>query len=209
MQAVGAAKLRIRILLYEKSDRTIHYLVELVHLLQEAGHDAAFADKAMRDLGMDVRRIARFAESTEADAWVVASGPRDVLDWFAAQPTPAFALFGRLMNVRLASISPKKAGVYAEVVKRLVEMGHRRIIHLVREDRRKPTPGFLERLFLDELEKHGIHTGAYHLPDWKDSAEGLQDLLNSLFRHTSPTAMLIDGALLFPPPGTTSRGRGY
>lgn len=192
-----ASKLRIRILLYEKSDRMAHYLVELIHLLQEAGHVATFADKFLCDLGMDVGRIRRFVKSPEADAWVVVGGARDLLNWFAAQPMPAFALFGRSVNVPLAGTSPKKAGVYAEVVKRLVEMGHRRIVLLAREERRKPTPGFLERLFLDELEKHGIRTGAYNLPDWEESAKGLRDLLDSLFRHTPPTAMLIGGASLF------------
>ena len=197
MQAQEATKLRIRILLYEKSDCTIHYLVELVHLLQEAGHDAAFADKALCDLGMNAGRIARFVESREADAWVVASGSQDVLEWFATQPKPAFALFGRLVNVALASTSPKRAGVYVELVEQLVGLGHQRIVHLSREERRKPTIGFLERLFLDELEKHGILTGAYNLPDWKESAEGLGDLLDSLFRHSPPTAMIIDGATVF------------
>lgn len=197
MPSTEVAKLRIRILLYERSDRTIHYLVEMVQLLQEAGHDAAFADKAMGDLGMDVGRISRFVKSTEADAWIVASGPRDVLDWFAEQETPAFALFGRLVHVPLASISPKKAGVYAEVIERLVGMGHRRIVHLVREDRRKPTIGYLERLFLDELEKHGIQTGPYNLPDWQETGEGLREQLDQLFRHSPPTAILIDGPMLF------------
>jgi len=191
------AKLQIQILLYEKADRRTDYLVEMIHLLQEAGHHAAFADKAMDDLGMNMGRIARFVKSKKADAWIVASGPRDVLDWFAEQATPAFALFGRAVHIPLAGISPKKAGAYAEVVERLVEMGHRRIVRLVREERRKPTPGFLERLFLEELEKHGIKTGAYNLPDWQDTDEGLRKLLDELFRHTPPTALLIDGAMLF------------
>lgn len=197
MPSKEAAKLRIRILPYEPSDRMLHYVLELVHLLQQAGHEAAFADKAICDLGMKVERIARFVGSTKADAWVVLGGPRDLLDWFATQPMPAFALFGRAVHVPLAGISPKKAGVYSEVVRHLVDMGHRRIILLAREERRKPTPGFLEQHFLDELEKHGMRTGSYHLPDWKESPQGLRDLLDSLFRHTPPTAMLIGGASLF------------
>ena len=197
MPSKEAAKLRIRILPYEPSDRMLHYVLELVHLLQQAGHEAAFADKAICDLGMKVERIARFVGSTEADAWVVLGGPRDLLDWFATQPMPAFALFGRAVHVPLAGISPRKAGVYKEVVKRLVDVGHRRIILLVRKERRKPSPGFLEQVFLDGLEKHGIRTGAYHLPDWDESATGIRDLLESLFRHSPPTAMIIGGASLF------------
>jgi DNA-binding LacI/PurR family transcriptional regulator len=83
------------------------------------------------------------------------------------------------------------------VVERLVELGHRRIVSVVREERRKPAPGMLERFFLDQLRKHGIQTGPYHLPDWIDSPAGLRSLLDSLFQHTPPTALLLDEPALF------------
>jgi hypothetical protein len=63
---------------------------------------AIYAAKSMCELGMNLSRIRRMAEQTEADAWVVVAGPRDVLEWFAARDTPAFALFGRLLEVPLA-----------------------------------------------------------------------------------------------------------
>ena len=192
-----ARTLRVMILLYENSDRKTDYLVELVHRLQQAGHHAAFAAKTMRDLGMDVMRIARFASMEEADAWVVVAGPREVLEWFSQQPTPTFALFGRFRQGPLAGAIPDKAGAYAELVERLFKLGHRRIVNLVREDRRKPIPGFLDRFFLEQLTKHGIQTGPYNLPDWEDTPEGLQHLLDSLFRHTPPTALLLDEPALF------------
>jgi len=71
--------LRVMILLYEESDRLAGYMVDLLHQLQNTGHHAIFAEKTMREFKMDVRRIARFVEKTEADAWVVAAGPRNVL----------------------------------------------------------------------------------------------------------------------------------
>jgi DNA-binding LacI/PurR family transcriptional regulator len=171
--------------------------VEVAHLLQQAGHDAAFATKTMQDLGMNLNRIARFVSATEADAWIVVAGPREVLDWFAMQKLPAFALFGRFLQVSMAGAAPKKSPVYATVIERLVKMGHRRIVSVVREDRRKPAPGLLEQFFLDQLSKHGIQTGPYHLPDWDDSPVGLQKLLDSLFQHTPPTALLLDEPSLF------------
>jgi len=192
-----ASSCRVKLLLYEKVDRKTDYLVELIHRLQSAGHDSSFSDKSMNELGMDVRRISRYVTSTEADAWVVASGPADVLQWFSNHSTPTFALFGRLMNVPLASTSPRKAEAYDELVDTLVELGHRRIIRIVRGDRRKPTPGFLEQRFLDRLRHHGIPSGSYNLPDWEESPEGLQDLLSSLFQLTPPTAMIVDGVQLF------------
>ena len=190
--------LRVMILLYEQSDRDTDYYVDLVHRLQTAGHDAGFAAKTMRELGMNVKRIARFVSGTEADAWVVVAGPRDVLEWFAGQATPTFALFGRSMEVPLASTSPKKAGALLELTDHLIDLGHRRIVMLAREERRKPDPGFLERLFLEHLEKRGIPTGAYNLPDWGDGPKGLRRILDSLFQRTPPTALIIgDHSLVF------------
>lgn len=195
---IAPSALRVAILLYEPADRQVHFMVDLRHQLAEAGHTAHFAAKTMGELGMKVSRIARLVEQTEADAWVILAGPRDVLEWFAARPTPAFAIFGRLMQVPLASTSPKKAGALHELVDRLVSLGHRRIVMLAREDRRKPQPGFFERLFFEKLESCGIRTGAYNLPDWGDSPEELQRVLNSLFRHTPPTALIVQDGLLFP-----------
>lgn len=191
------ASLKVQLLLYEASDRKIDYLLELIYQLREAGHDAAFADKSMLELGMNASRVARFVASTEADAWIVASGSREVLEWFSNQPTPAFALFGRLTSVDMASTSPRAADAIAELVQRLVDWGHRRIVYLVREERRKPTPGFLENYFLEQLKSHGIAAGAYNLPDWEDSPEGVQQLLIDDYKVSPPTAYLISGPQLF------------
>ena len=71
--------------------------------LAQAGHAIARAPKTMVELGVDVKRIARMVEQTEADAWVVVSGSRDILEWFAAREAPAFALFGRRSGFPLRS----------------------------------------------------------------------------------------------------------
>jgi len=194
---IAPTALRVAILLYEPADRQVHYMVDLRHQLAEAGHMAHFAAKTRSELGMNVTKIARLVEQTEADAWVVLAGPRDVLEWFAARPAPAFAIFGRLIDVPLASTSPKKAGALHELVDRLVSLGHRRIVMLAREERRKPLPGFFEKLFFEKLESSGIRTGAYNLPDWGDSPEELHRVLDSLFRHTPPTALIVQDGLLF------------
>lgn len=189
--------LKVTILLYEPSDRKTGYLIELVHELKNAGHEAGFAAKTMRCLGMSVSRIARFVSAMESDAWVVLAGSRDVLEWFGGQPLPVFALFGRYRSAPVAGMGIDKMPAYAEVVDRLVRLGHRRIVNVVREDRRKPAPSALDRFFLEQLRKHGIATGSYNLPNWRDTPSGLQKLLDSLFRHTPPTALLLDEPLLF------------
>jgi DNA-binding LacI/PurR family transcriptional regulator len=199
----GGAKrespLRVVILLYEHSDQMTSYLVELVHRLQSAGHEAAFSTKSMLDLGMDAKRIARFVEATQADAWVVISGPRDVLKWFEAEAIPTFALFGHSMRIPLASAGPKKAGALEELVDRLVDYGHQLIVMVVREDRRKPELGLLESLFLNRLQEHGIRTGSFNMPEWEDRPEAFSSMIDSLFQVSPPTALIIgDPILLFP-----------
>ena len=87
--------LQIRILLYEESDAHDEHTVELRYQLEERGHHVAFATKTLADLKFDVNRVARLVSKTEGDAWVIRAGPRPVLEWFAAQPVPAFAMFGR------------------------------------------------------------------------------------------------------------------
>jgi DNA-binding LacI/PurR family transcriptional regulator len=73
----------------------------------------------------------------------------------------------------------------------------RRILLLVRSDRRLPVPGTPERAFLAELAAHGIPPGPYHLPDWKDGIVGYQGRLERLFHVTQPTASIMDEMMLF------------
>lgn len=188
--------LRIAIFLYEPDDRTVDYLLGLLHQLCEAGHTAFFTSKTLVELNMDRKKVADFVSDNEADAWVVVAGSRSVLDWFAAQEFPVFGLFGRIATLPIASTSPKKIPALREVVHRLAELGHQRIVFITRSERRKPVPGFLEQTFLNELEAQGVTTGPYNLPDWEETREGFSRLLDSLFKHTPPTALLIDTSLL-------------
>jgi DNA-binding LacI/PurR family transcriptional regulator len=189
---------RFVILVYEKSEFHTDYLMEILQRLQAAGHWAGFATKTLRDLGMNANRVSRYAEKVEADAWVVQAGTRDVLEWFASRPAPAFAIFGRSSMVSLPRSLPSKKDAFRELLDRLVGLGHRRIVMLSREDRRKPTPGGFELEYLARLEFHGIRTGTYNLPDWGNDPDSLSRSLDSLFRHTAPTALIVDDNLIFP-----------
>ena len=189
--------LRVMIMLYEDVDRKLELNVKLFHLLRDAGHEVEFASKTLWDLGMNVKRIAQFVESKETDAWIITAGPRDVLEWFSQRDTPAFSLFGRLNHVSIAGTGPNKSDAMAVAVRRLTQLGHRRIVMLAREERRKPQPGRVERAFLEELEKQGIVTSPFNLPDWEDSPTGLNACLTSLFKFTAPTAMIISTVELY------------
>ena len=148
--------LRIRILLYEKSDRSVAEYVDLHHRLSEAGHRPRFAAKDLHDLGMDPEKVARFVASDPADCWVVCGGSTKVLEWFAGRSTPVFAFFGRHATLPIAGATPQKIPALLTAVRRLVALGHRRIVMLVREERRKPEPALFEQSFLDELGRHGV-----------------------------------------------------
>ena len=189
---------RVMFLAYEKSDLQTGYMVNIIHSLQAAGHWAGFATKTLEDLGMDVNRVARFVAKTEADAWVVVAGSREILGWFATQALPAFALFGRASRISIASAAPEKTNALLELVDRLVGLGHTRMVMVTREDRRKPTRGTIELKYLARLEAHGIRTGPYNLPDWGNDPTALGQSLDSLFRHTPPTALIVGDTQFFP-----------
>ena len=183
--------MRIQIMVYDASARTADYMIELRHQLVEAGYAADFASKTLQDLGMNVKRVANFVNKTPAEAWVVAAGSKDVLEWFIKEKIPAFALFGNVVNLPIAATGPKKSTAMLEVVRKLIHYGHKRIVMLTREERRNPQPAFFEQAFLNELAANGIATSKFNLPDWEENVKGLHALLRSLFARTPPTALLV------------------
>ena len=191
------APLRVAILLFGVADRRVEYVVELRHLLAEAGHLPFFASKSLTQLQMDVKKIANFVNRIEADAWVVLAASREVLEWFAARPTPAFALFGNMGQVPIAGTGPDKQNAYTAVVRKLTAQGHRRIVLLARPQRKLPSPGLTEMAFLTALEAAGIAVSDYNFPLWVNTKEGFHQMLQSLFQVTRPTALVVQEVLLF------------
>jgi DNA-binding LacI/PurR family transcriptional regulator len=189
--------LQINILRHDLCDTHNEHVIDLRRGLEARGHHVEFAKKSLTELHFDVNRVARLAVKTGGDAWVIIAGSQPVLEWFAARPVPAFALFGRQCDLPIASIGAVKSPATAVALRRLVDLGHRRIVLLAREERRKPTPGLFERRFLGELERLGIETGAYNLPDWEGDSEGFHQCLGSLFRHTPPSALILGEPELF------------
>ena len=192
-----ARPMRIAIFEYDPPARTEAVTVELHHLFLAAGHSAFFTEQTLVELEMDVGRISRLARKTKADAWVIGSASREVLEWFIAQPVPAFALFGRREGLPIAGVGPEKIPVMLAATRHLIGLGHRSIVQLARRERREPVPGIAERAILEELKAHGIPAGPFNLPDWEETREGFQALLSSLFRVTPPTAFIIGEAQFF------------
>ena len=190
-EEIDSPSQRVAILAYEPRDELVGYLNELEHLLSEAGHTPFFTSKCLTAMNMDVQQIARMVEQTPADAWVVSAGSHEVLSWFAEQEVPAFALFGRHSSFPIAAARPDKVPAYRSVVRRLDELGHSRIVLLARKERRRPEPGKSESAFLEELETYGFPASSYNLPDWEESTAGYHQVLDELFKHTPPTALIV------------------
>jgi len=189
--------LRVAVLNFDPPSRGENYIVDLMHQLRLAGHLPIAPQKTLIEMDMKVERVAKLVKSTRADAWVVVGGSRDVLGWFSKQGIPAFALFGRRRDMEIAGAGPDKIPAVRDVVHRLASFGHRRIVLLVRAERRLPKPGAQERVFLETLAECGIEAGAYHMPDWEESVNGFHRCLEELFRVTPPTALIVDEAPFF------------
>jgi DNA-binding LacI/PurR family transcriptional regulator len=190
-------RLRIGMMLWNESDRGWSYMVDLQHRLTKAGHTLVAPRKTLIGLKMDAARVARLVEQTEADAWIVVAGSQDVLQWFAKQKFPTFALFGRFQDLPIAAVGAAKAPACVKVTKSLIELGHRRIVMLLRRHHRLPQPTPFVSVFLDTLKSHGIPISPFCLPDWEETPAGFQECLKALFRVTPPSALIVDELRLY------------
>jgi DNA-binding LacI/PurR family transcriptional regulator/biotin operon repressor len=182
-------QLLVRILVYESIDRWSPECINLLDKLSKAGYSVDFTTKSMLDLGMDVKRVARMVQQNPADAWIVVAGSREVLEWFNEQSIPAYAFFGVKAELLIAGCGVRRD--IQPLIRRLVELGHRRIVLLLREENLKsPRPLFV-RQFFEALEKEGIMPSSYHLPEWGFQPEGLRRCLDSLFKISPPTALIV------------------
>jgi DNA-binding LacI/PurR family transcriptional regulator len=183
---------RVNLLLYERADLQLDYVVEIQRQLKEKGHDVNVAEKSLVDLGMKVSRIARMVDQTKTDAWVVLSAQKEVLEWFIGLSVPTYALFGRFRRLPLAATGLDKATAFRAAIRRLAELGHRRIVLLQPRHNREPSPALLVRESFEEMEAHGIKIGPFNLPDWEQSPAGLRKCLDALFAVSAPTAIIFD-----------------
>jgi DNA-binding LacI/PurR family transcriptional regulator len=191
----GGKRLRVGVLthvrLEDESGVTLRLLLQLRHDIEVAGHVCVFSSEPQSRLRGDLRRLARVVDKAHADAWLVVSGSLDVLTWFAARPVPAIAIGGR-RGILPAGVGMDGAAAFGEATRRLIALGHRRIVFVCPGEWRLPVPGRIVEIFRRELSAHAIPAGDYHVPDWTETSAGFQALLTSLFRVTPPTALIVD-----------------
>ena len=188
--ATRNSQLRVAIMLYESEDRETGLMFRLFTRLQSSGFLVQVGPKSLRELKMDPERVARSVGSIKADAWIVGSGSHEVLEWFANRPTPVMALGGRGRRLPIALTGVETSPARAELVRKLHGLGHRRIVMISERVRREP-PGLPEQTVLNELERLGIKTSSYHLPDWGDTPGELRACLDSLFKVTPAQALSV------------------
>lgn len=189
--------MRIGLLMHDVTDMHSKLDVEIRHLLHESGHMTFVAKRRLDDIGMDASKVAELVAKNPADAWLAMAASYEVLEWFSREKQPIFALFGRFRRLPVAGAAPDKTGAYAEAVLTLVKHGHRRIVLLTRPQHRLPVPSQAVKSFLETMARQGIRVSDYHYPVWANTREGFQQCLESLFRGTPPTALLVQGAVLF------------
>ena len=163
---------RVTLLPYERADIQLDYVVEIQRRLKEEGHDVHVTNKSLMDMRLNVGQIARMARKTETDAWVVLSSTQEILEWFAGQSKPTFALFGRFRQLPLAGAGLDKVPAVRAAVRRLAELGHQRIVLLQPKHNREPVYSRLIRETLAEMELHGIKTGQYNVPTGNRALRG-------------------------------------
>ncbi|MFK7849844.1 MAG: substrate-binding domain-containing protein [Akkermansiaceae bacterium] len=196
-KSLKTSPLRIGILCYDENDRASRTLIELFHSLIERGHTAFFAGKTSEQLGLNVQRISRLIENTKADAWIVSAGPRDILEWFVKRKIPVFSLFGARIGLPIGGIGPNHGPALREAVRKLVKLGHRRIVSLNNRGRHTDEPGYTDQLIFEEMETESIPWSSYNFPSWDNDQDGFRRCLDSLFAHTPPSALIIEEPTYF------------
>lgn len=186
-----SSALRLCIILNDGKPETPGYHQTIWHELMAAGHTLSFFPKSITSLQFDVPRIARIVESMDVDGWIVRSGPRPLLEWFAEKKLPVFAHCGVRSQVPVAGGGPMVGKEFASGIEKLISLGHHRIVLLTRRMLRLPVPGLGVRFFRETLKAHGLRVSDYNLPDWDDKA-GFLRCLTSLFQVTPPTALIVD-----------------
>lgn len=167
--------------------------------LRALGMDPRETPLTLADLHFSLPSVIKQVQACKADGWVIQCGTREILQWFSEQNIPAFALAGNMSAVKIAGTAFVKEQAIRTVTRRLIQLGHTRIVILtgsrsVRNQLSGPT-----KVFLEEMAAHGIATSSYNLPEIGDNPdiEEIRACLLNLFRYTPPTALIVSTTQLY------------
>lgn len=192
--AAGPRRLRIGLLLQnplEDEPREVHLrFLRLADRLKSAGHFCEFVRVPPSKNPDKTGHLSKVVKTSAADAWILNRPSLQTVQWFIASKIPAMALGGRSAGLAVASTGIDAEQVLRQIVRRLVGLGHRRIVFLVHPTMLAPTEGPLVRVFREELAAAGVKPGEFNVPVWEETPAGLAGLFDSLYRYTPPTALI-------------------
>lgn len=165
-------------------------ILRLMHDLEAAGHTSVLVPPNWSGMAPTDAHLARLVSEKNADAWMIYQGSRDVLEWFSGRDFPTLAIGGNNHGLPMSAIGFDYATALREATRRLLKLGHKRIVLISPQFSRRPSPSKPVRAFLEELAAAGVTTGEFNCPEWEESPAGLRTLLESLFRLTPPTAVI-------------------
>lgn len=188
--------LRVGILLpspLEEDNAHTHELISGIRqAIESLGHAGFIAPKCSLQLGRKISRIRRHLEDCKADAWIIYSADRDVLEMAMHLSVPVFVLGGISEGLPLAGSRTDLTVPMEAAVDHLVRQGHRQMVLISPPKWRSPRLNHAAAAFVNRLHTHGIRAdAAYHVPEWEHTPAGLHALLRALFFATPPTALLI------------------
>ncbi len=149
------------------------------------------APKTIIELERSVYKISQMILSMQLDAWIVPAASREILEWFKDSGIPVYAVFGRHSKLKMDGFSFDATEGIKALASKLIALGHKRVTWIARKEQRQPALGNNEKVFFEQLSEHGIRPNSFTLPEWEETPEGFQDLLDSLFKVTPPTALII------------------
>ncbi|MEI6606585.1 MAG: substrate-binding domain-containing protein [Verrucomicrobiota bacterium] len=189
--------LRVGVLLHERmvdeNPGMQGILAKLQHEIEQAGHACFLSKPCQASLRHDPGRIAKYLAEMQADAWVVVAPRREVAAWFATKPLPSIALGGGYSDVNMAGTGTLVSAAHVEGFRRLLALGHKRIVMICLSHLRHPVPSAYVSRFTAELDSHHIPWNyPFNVPEWEESPAGFRAVLTKLFAVSPPTALLID-----------------
>ena len=159
--------------------------------VEKSGHHCFISSRSLHQLGHDAVRVLSHIKREPADAWITYCAQRDVLVSMAGQSSPVYALGGYYAGLPVAGSVADIHPALKQAIDELTNLGHRKIVVICPNRWKHPEPIPTARFLLDNLRSKKIPVGDYNMPDWNESPEGLANLLESMFKVTSPTALLV------------------
>lgn len=166
-------------------------ILRLVSSIEHLGHECLIIDRVVNAVKHSPARLNTLVQTTAADAWIVYAAGRELLTWFVQKKIPVMALGGRSQDLPVACTRTDISDAMHAAIDHLAQLGHRRIVLISYRLWRFPVRGPGAESFLQRLAHHDLPASDFNLPDWEETPEGLQNLLNSLFQTTPPTALLL------------------